>query len=270
VPIGSKAIIQLIAECDPAKLFAFTWEDKGYAVYYITGKDGKTLGYDVTSGKWHRRQSFGLDRWRLNTLTKWNGTWYGGDYSNGKLYALTWGYAYEGCELMPRTFRTGVLHSTDNRIRVHGLRVLADTGRLESVIGTETAPRISGSLPDTNVGDVVSFQYTITPAYPGQVITLTLCRGAAYGPDDGSGRAGHRHGHRGGHVQLGHQSVQRVRNRPDPARWRVGGNTRPAAEPAPPADGDVRNAAQRRQRRVGALSAVGAVHRRLACVPCRA
>jgi hypothetical protein len=70
VPIGSKAIIQLIAECDPAKLFAFTWEDKGYAVYYITGKDGKTLGYDVTSGKWHRRQSFGLDRWRLNTLVQ--------------------------------------------------------------------------------------------------------------------------------------------------------------------------------------------------------
>lgn len=174
VPIASKAIIQLIADCDPDKLFAFTWEDKGYAVYYVTGKDGKTLGYDVTSGKWHRRQSFGLDRWRLNTLAKWNGDWYGGDYASGKLYTLTWGYAYEGCELMPRTIRSGVLHSSGNRVRIHGLRVLADTGQSPSVLGSDVAPSITGALPDALVGAVVSYQYTITRAFPGQDVTLTL------------------------------------------------------------------------------------------------
>jgi hypothetical protein len=58
--------------------------------------------------------------------------------------------------------------------------MLADTGRLESVIGTETAPRISGSLPDgTNVGDVVSYQYTITPRIRGRS-SRSRCRRAAY------------------------------------------------------------------------------------------
>lgn len=128
VPIGTKPITSDLSGTEPRKLFGMGWEDRGYLVYYITAQDGHTWGYDVTNGRWHRRESYGLDRWRINTLTKFEQDWYAGDYSSGLMYKLEWGYVYEGCEIMPRKLRTGVLHNQGNRVRVNGLRVVADTG----------------------------------------------------------------------------------------------------------------------------------------------
>lgn len=128
VPIGTKPITSDLSGTDPRKLFGFGWEDRGYLVYYVTAQNGHTWGYDVTNGRWHRRESYGLDRWRINTMVKFEQDWYAGDYSNGLMYKLEWGYVYEGCEIMPRKLRTGVLHNAGNRVRVHALRVIADTG----------------------------------------------------------------------------------------------------------------------------------------------
>ena len=178
VPIAPKAIIQEIAACDPRKLFAYTWEDNGYVVYYITAQDGRTWGYDVTSQRWHRRESFGLDRWRLNTLFKWRGEWYGGDYQNGKLYRLTWGYMYEGCEIMPRKLRTGVLHANGNRVTVHGLRLTVAAGGEESE-GCATVIAglsVTGDLPGGTVGDTGTYQYVSSGgAFPH---TFTIASGS--------------------------------------------------------------------------------------------
>jgi len=130
VPISTKAMAAAFRACDPAKAFAFTYEDHGYVIYYLTFQDGQTWGYDVTNQRWHRRESFGLDRWRLNTLFKSNGEWYGGDYSNGNLYKLEWGYMFEGENaVLPRRLRSGVMHSNGNRVFVHGLKATIDTGQ---------------------------------------------------------------------------------------------------------------------------------------------
>lgn len=158
VPIGTKPITSDLSGTDPRKLFGFGWEDRGYLVYYITAQNGRTWGYDVTNGKWHRRESYGLDRWRINTLTKFEQDWYAGDYASGMMYRLEWGYVYEGCEIMPRKLRTGVLHNSGNRVRIHGLRLFAETGEDES-------PRcfqILGDIPDGEVGVTTSGAYTIS------------------------------------------------------------------------------------------------------------
>lgn len=133
VPIGTKPIASDLSGTEPRKLFGFGWEDRGYLVYYITAQNGHTWGYDVTNGRWHRRESYGLDRWRINTLTKFEQDWYAGDYSSGMMYRLEWGYVYDGCEIMPRKLRTGVLHNSGNRVRIHGFRLFAETGGPASV-----------------------------------------------------------------------------------------------------------------------------------------
>ena len=51
-----------------------------------------------------------------------------------------------------------------------------DTGNVESVI--HAAATLAGALPDAYVANVVSYQYTITRAYPGQAVTVTLYSGA--------------------------------------------------------------------------------------------
>lgn len=132
VPIGTKPIVADLSKTEPRKLFGFGWEDRGYLVYYVTAQNGHTWGYDVTNGRWHRRESYGLDRWRINTMVKFEQDWYAGDYSNGLMYKLEWGYVYEGCEIMPRKLRTGVLHNQGNRVRIHGFRLFAETGKPSS------------------------------------------------------------------------------------------------------------------------------------------
>jgi hypothetical protein len=78
---------------------------------------------------------------------------------------------YEGCEIMPRKLRKGVMHADGNRVSIHGFQLFADTGGVPSE--HHGPPSISGSLPDGYVGDTVDFTYTVTPAYPGQSVTVT-------------------------------------------------------------------------------------------------
>ena len=175
VPVSTRALEAEIAKRDWAKAFAFVWEDRGHAVYYLTFQDGRTFGWDVAQGEWSRRESYGFTRWRLNTLFKWNGDWYGGDYNSGKLFRLDWDYALDGCDPIERRRITGVTHNHQNRMFISGLEVVVDTGNVESVL--HAGPIIAGDLPNGSAGDVVSYQYTITRAYPGQVVTVSLLSG---------------------------------------------------------------------------------------------
>ena len=165
IPVSTKAQAAAFRACSPEKAFAFTYEDNGYVIYYLTFQDGGTWGFDVTNQRSHRRESFGLLRWRLNTLTKWDGEWYGGDYSNGNLYRLRWSYVYEGADIFPRRLRTGVPHADGNRVSIPAFRLLADTGAPPSEI-TLTEIAISGDLPDAYVTDAGTYAYTVTGGKP--------------------------------------------------------------------------------------------------------
>lgn len=142
VPIGTKAIVGELSTHEPRRLFGMVWEDRGYLVYYVTATDGMTWGHDLTTGKWHRRQSYGRNRWAINTLCKFDTDWYAGSAYNGGLYRLEWGFVYEGCEIMPRILRTGVLHNAGNRVRVHALRITAATGE-DALIPDCEPPKIT-------------------------------------------------------------------------------------------------------------------------------
>ena len=166
--ISTQAIEYALAQCDLTKAFMFTWADRGHKVVYLTCPDVHTWGYDCSSQKWHRRQSKGLDRWRLNTLTEWNGGWYGGD-KNGVLYLLNWDYFMEGCDEMVSSRTTGVLHDNQNRVTVHGLELKFVTGgeytggddvydvEARTVAVTTPPPlTLGGTLADGTVGAAYS------------------------------------------------------------------------------------------------------------------
>lgn len=126
--ISTHAIEQALARCNLAQSFALTYDNNGHKIYYLTCPDGQTWGYDAASGEWHRRQSAGLSRWRINTLTKWNGAWIAGDYANGKLYKLGWNVQHEDGAVLERRRVTGVLHDNQNRVTVNGVALVFDTG----------------------------------------------------------------------------------------------------------------------------------------------
>lgn len=127
--------------------FMTVFEDQGHKIVYVTCPDGGTLGYDVSTDKWHRRESFGLDRWRMNTLTHWNGMWMAGDYSNGSLYQLDWNVQSEAGEEMERRRRFAVMHDGGNALTLNAVRFEFDTG-----LGSET-PSATGWVNAFSLGD---------------------------------------------------------------------------------------------------------------------
>lgn len=171
--ISTSALEQALSRCNLAQCFAFTFEDRGHKIYYLTCPDGQTWGYDAATGEWHRRQSEGLTRWRINTLTKWNGVWIAGDYTNGKLYELNWDIQDEDHAVLERRRITGVLSDNQNRVTVDGVALVFDTG-------TNAFPRLllpplslSGHLPDGPVSEVVSYQYAASGGVLPRVVSIS-------------------------------------------------------------------------------------------------
>lgn len=155
-----------IARCNLAQCFSMVFEDQGHKIYYLTFPDGMTWGYDVSSGEWHRRESKNLTRWRINTLTSWNGMWIAGDFSNGKLYMLDWNVQTEDGVEMERRRVTGVLHDNQNRVIVNGVEIVVDTGVLDPPLRNPPSSGVilkaSGDLGNGATGSFVSFAYSVT------------------------------------------------------------------------------------------------------------
>ena len=169
--ISTHAIERAIADSDWSQAFAFTWSDRGHAVYYLTFPDGQTWGYDVSSGLWHRRATYHPQhdvarRWRLNDLVYSNRQWIGGDYRDGKLYALDWDYVLEGeGDPLVRERVAQVLQAEQRRFSVNEVELVMETGgpRTEPVMFAvpPIGPSISGDAPGGYIAQSYSYQYLI-------------------------------------------------------------------------------------------------------------
>lgn len=136
-----------------ADAFAFTWEDGGHKVYYLTFPDGQTWGYDVVSGLWHRRESYGLNRWRLNDVVRWGSAWYGGDMQDGRIWRLDWDYPAEGDQPMVSERTSPVMADSQSAFVVPNVELIVGVGQQPVVINGQfplqpVGPSISGNAPD--------------------------------------------------------------------------------------------------------------------------
>jgi len=54
---------------DPANIFGFSYSTKGHTNYCLTTDQG-TFVYDLSTSEWHERKSLGLNRWRVEDVTR--------------------------------------------------------------------------------------------------------------------------------------------------------------------------------------------------------
>jgi sugar lactone lactonase YvrE len=160
--------------------FAFTWEDKGHKVYYLTMPDGNTWGYDVVSGVWHRRESYGLNRWRLNDAVRWNGAWYGGDFQDGRIWQLDWEYPAEGDQPMVSERTSPVMHDAQSAFNLTSVELIVGVGQQAVAMSGEfpeqpPRPEISGQAPDGVKG--IPFEYTYTASGGTGALTFSISSG---------------------------------------------------------------------------------------------
>lgn len=160
--ISTAPIEQAWAKCDLSKAFSFIWEDRGHKVLYVTCPDGFTWGYDFWTQKWHRRQSEGMNRWRLAWLVNWQGEWYGGEYNGGRIFRMDWDYHLEGSDALRRTRISGVAHDDQNKLTLNAFEVVVDaTGPATTAGGVYPLEivSVSNNLPDGVTGTIIDFTY---------------------------------------------------------------------------------------------------------------
>lgn len=128
VRISTHAIEQAIQGLDWANCYSTVWEDRGHKVVYWSFPDGQTWGFDVATGLWHRRKSFGFENWRVNHLVYWNGRWIAGDAYSPSLYVLDWDALTDNGLPIERLRTTGVTHADQNRFRVDTAEMVVSVG----------------------------------------------------------------------------------------------------------------------------------------------
>lgn len=180
--ISTQPLEKAIADYNWSEAISYVWEDRGYKVYYLTFPGGLTFGYDVVTGLWTRRQSFGMDRWRLSHIVKSGNTWYGGDFQTGRIWVIEWDYYLEGRDPMIRRHVTGVLHDNQSQLIIPSAELIFGTGTLPTVpqapLGPAPqypgAPTLSGTLADACAGPT----YTATLTATGGSTPVTIRKSA--------------------------------------------------------------------------------------------
>jgi hypothetical protein len=169
-----RPIEDAVAGLDHSRVFCFVWD----TVVYSTFPDGQTWGYDFAQDEWHRRESYGLSRWRANTMTEWGGGFIAGDFQRGRLWHcnLSDRYWLEGDQEYVVRRTLPVIHDHDNPVHVNRLRLTMDTGGEptvpESFPAQPAGPTITGNGLDGVLGVAYLAQYTIsggTPPYTAQL-----------------------------------------------------------------------------------------------------
>lgn len=180
--ISTQPLEKAIAGYNWSEAISYVWEDRGYKVYYLTFPGGLTFGYDVVTGLWTRRQSFGMDRWRLSHIVKSGNTWYGGDFQTGRIWVIEWDYYLEGQSPMIRRHVTGVLHDNQSQLIIPNAELIFGTGTLPTVpqapLGPAPqypgAPTLSGTLANACAGPT----YTATLTATGGSTPVTIRKSA--------------------------------------------------------------------------------------------
>lgn len=141
--ISHHAVDRFVAdEPDKTALVATTWAQDGHTVYCLSGTNG-TWVYDLGTGLWHNRESYGLSRWRCSHVVQFAGRTIAGDATTGALYEMHRDYADEAGEPLITTSITPPNHAFPERLQVAALHLDIITGQgLVPGDATTTDPQI--------------------------------------------------------------------------------------------------------------------------------
>lgn len=126
--ISTHAIEQYLKSVDFSTAYSFAYTDRGHKYYGFTIPGGKTFLYDLATGLWHRRNSWGQESWRVSGHAFLNGENYFGDATNGTIWRLDPEVVTEGSERIGREFISAYSHNNQWPVQCHSLDMLVDTG----------------------------------------------------------------------------------------------------------------------------------------------
>lgn len=138
IPVTSRAVAYQISTYTTINdAEAFVYKDEGHEFYVLTfPTEAKTWVYDLTTGKWHERQS-SSSRYIPRVYASAYNKHLGLAYNSGNLYEIDMDTYTEDGTAITRTARTAPLHQTGNFVSVYTLRLDLEKAQ-GAVSGTET------------------------------------------------------------------------------------------------------------------------------------
>lgn len=128
--ISNHAVERAIAD-EPIKsaLTGTSWYQDGHTYYCLSGTAFSYV-FDLTTGLWHQRLSYGLDRWRCAHVVQFAGKTIAGDASTGTLYEMRRDAYDEAGEPLVMEIVAPIAHDFPGRLQINALYldVLAGQG----------------------------------------------------------------------------------------------------------------------------------------------
>ena len=119
--VSIAAVVRAIESVDPDTIRSATWWRAGAKFYAITSPGNWTWVYNMTTQKWHERQSYGANDWRVSTVTKFGRKWIAGDRTTGDLYEMSPTVYAEGSDPLVMTLQTPPVHGDPARMQIKDL-----------------------------------------------------------------------------------------------------------------------------------------------------
>ena len=114
-------------EPDTDDIRSFTWSAGGHTFYCITGTTFSWV-YDMGTGFWHERKSYGLEHWRAVLCFTFGTTNILGDYASGVLYRMAHDIYEENGEPLIMTVQPPAIHAWPSPMRFDALYIDAIPG----------------------------------------------------------------------------------------------------------------------------------------------
>lgn len=129
VPISTPAIDYTIQQFSGANsAVAFVYAQRGHIHYVLTFPSQATFVYDLTTGLWHERQTYGRNDWRARNHSYWFGKHLVGDAVGGSLYELDHDTYTDDGNTIVRIMTTPPIHAGRNRAFMTRLEVDMEFG----------------------------------------------------------------------------------------------------------------------------------------------
>lgn len=138
VRVSNSKVEADIAACRECDFEAWTYTYQSHK-FYVLSFGSHTWVYDMLTGVWHERQSFGKGRWRAAHHVMAFNKDIVGDFETGNLYSLNMDTYTENGETIERITRTPPIHAYPARISMASLTV-----DMEGGVGLTTG---QGSVP---------------------------------------------------------------------------------------------------------------------------
>lgn len=140
--ISTHAIERDIAAVTASTIRGMSWWEDGHTFYAITSDDW-TWVYDLVTGLWHERESYGLNRWRVSMISRLGSELIAGDYDTGALYKMARTYQDEAGQPLVMTVQTPPVMAYPYRLQFSELYVDVIPG---AGLNTTTEPNANPKL----------------------------------------------------------------------------------------------------------------------------